>query len=110
MGESRQIRTCVNDCFKTHQLIFDSLAVVAPTLDDELRIILRDLGVPPAHVPASQNKGLNLKLVNRFDVKPSDDDSTDSGSIGAILQDTRWRLTRVLRLMAPIPVLHARYN
>jgi len=107
--EDLMIRIQVNECFKTHQLLFDCLAAIAPTLDDPLRVILRDLGVPPNEVPAAQNKGVNLKLINRFDKQLSEE--RDGGdSLEAILQDTRWQLTWILRCMAPVQMLHSKYN
>jgi Ras GTPase-activating-like protein IQGAP2/3 len=104
-----QIRIAVNETFKLHSLLFNSLVVVAPSLDDPLRVILRELGVPPMMVSSSQNKGITLKLVNRFD-QPLDEEGDGSDSLEAIMQDTRWQLTRILRGMAPVESLQDKYN
>lgn len=98
----------MNEAFKAHQLLFDCLASVAPTLDDPMRVILRDVGIPPNPVPAALNKGINLKLVNRFD-KALADENDGGDSLEMIMQDTRWQLTRILRLMAPVHVLAEKY-
>jgi len=106
--DALQIRIAVNDCFDVHRCLFNSLVVVAPSLDDPLRVILRELGVPPGKVPPAQNKGINLKLVNRFDA-PLEDEADGSDSLEAIMQDTRWQLTRILREMAPVDYLQDKY-
>jgi len=103
------IRIAVNDIFGVHKLLVGCVAAVAPTRDDPMRVILRELGLPPSCVPPTQNKGINLKLVNRFDT-PLDEEGDDSGSIEAIMQETRWQLTKILRLMAHIQLLQTKYN
>merc|ERR1719247_3874129 len=95
------IRIYTNDIFLTHKLLYESLASIAPTLDDPIRVVLKDLGAPPAMMPPDKNKGIELKLISRFDAPPTDDGS-DGSTMAAMLQDTRWQLMRVMREIEPL--------
>lgn len=58
--------------------------------------------------PLGKNKGIELKLVSRFD-PPAPDDANDGQSAAAILQETRWQLMQVIRSINPIPQTKRKY-
>lgn len=108
-NEPAVIRIFTNDIFRTHKLLYQCLASVAPTLDDPIRVVLKDLGAPPADMEPDKNKGVELKLISRFD-QPPKDDSDGAQSLAALMQETRWQLMRVLRLIQPVHITARKYS
>eukprot|EP00656_Telonema_subtile_P046328 TRINITY_DN5272_c0_g1_i1.p1 TRINITY_DN5272_c0_g1~~TRINITY_DN5272_c0_g1_i1.p1 ORF type:complete len:1086 (+),score=432.55 TRINITY_DN5272_c0_g1_i1:162-3419(+) len=107
-NEPAVIRIFTNDIFHTHKLLYECLASVAPTLDDPIRVVLKDLGAPPADMEPDKNKGVELKLISRFD-QPPKDDTSNAHSLAALLQETRWQLMKVLRLIQPVHITARKY-
>ncbi|PVG04423.1 putative ras GTPase-activating protein sar1 [Serendipita vermifera] len=66
------IHITLNEMYNTHSLLAQHLNVLAPNEKQHLRILLDELGAPPAQVPRKENRTLDLSLFSRWETPIQD--------------------------------------
>lgn len=61
----------------THRLLLENLDALATEKDDELRVILKDLGEAPPEVAEEDDREIQLTLTNRFKVAVEEEDEVE---------------------------------
>jgi len=97
------ILVSLHEISATHTLLLENLDELAGSEDDdELRVILKDLGSePPPEIDEDEDRELQLTLVNRFKVDVEEEDATE-----ALYAKTKELIIPVLRTIPVETSIH----
>ncbi|KAJ1971481.1 RasGAP protein, partial [Dimargaris verticillata] len=98
----------LNEMYNTHALLVQHQDLLAPTKDAHLRICLDELGPPPATLPRSENRTLELPLFSRWETPINVDLSTLGGENSVtqndiLFMETKALFVQLIRSMAHFP-------
>lgn len=84
----------LHEIFKTHALLSENLSQLVTETDDPLKVVMADLGPPPASTDDDQDRELQLTLTNRFKVDVDEDSENQR-----LYAETKELVIPILRLV-----------
>ena len=93
------IQITLNEIFNVHELLKRHVSELAPAEDDQLKVILNDLGPAPAQMPRSENRSTQLQLFSRFEQEAADLSASNTGNLRILYSNVRNSLVSLARWM-----------